>query len=219
MDNKKPYMVEFKEQLAQMKKITARMKREKLELLTEDGKSEYGAIRDDSIAKFNELFDRRVSETKHTAARYVRKFLDYARRIPEIPGVSVEKMVVKQDSERVVPKIEMYLPFKHMAGKVPVAGVLALHCSADIYNTASDAPSIWLTACVGNPDEYPAWANVQEGLGVTMDSKKLPALYQEKLERALAERLEAKKKHEERVAKETADRKIRERQERSRTHG
>ena len=85
MDNSKPYMVEFKEQLAQMKKITARMKREKLELLTEDGKSEYGAIRDDSIAKFNELFDRRVSATKHTATKYVRKFLDYARRIPEIP--------------------------------------------------------------------------------------------------------------------------------------
>ena len=219
MDNKKPYMVEFKEKLAQMKKVTAKMKREKLELLTEDGKSEYGVIRDDSIAKFNELFDQRVSATKHTATKYIRKFLDYARRIPEIPGVSVDKMIVKQETERVVPKLEMYLPFKHMAGKVPVEGVLALHCAADIYNTASDAPSIWLTACVGNPDEYPVWAQVQEGLGATMDSKKLPAIYQEKLERALAERLEAKKKYEERVAKETAERKIRERQEHARNHG
>lgn len=219
MDNKKPYMVEFKEQLARMKKVTARMKREKLELLTEDGKSEYGAIRDDSIAKFNELFDRRVSETKQTATKYIRKFLDFARRIPEIPNVYVGEMIVKQETDRIVPKLQMYLPFKHMAGRVPVEGVLGLHCSADIYNTASDTPSIWLTACVGNPDEYPVWAQVQEGLGVTMDSKKLPALYQEKLERALAERIEAKKKYDERIAKETAERKLRERQEHARNHG
>lgn len=195
MDNKKPYMDTFKEQLAAMKEVTRRMKREKLDLLTEDGSSECRAIRDDGITKFNELFDRRVSETRQAAIKYIRKFLDYARRIPEIPRVAVGEMVVKQKTDRIVPTLEMYLPFKHMAGKVPVEGVLSLSCPADIYNTTSDTPRIWLTAYVGNPDKYPVWAQVQERLDATMESKKLPTLYQEKLERSLAERLEKKKKY------------------------
>ena len=197
MDNKKPYMTAFRESLAAMKKTTARMKRENLVLLTEDGKSAYSTIRDDAVAKFNELLDGRLYRTRQVVTKRIRKFLDYARRIPEIPGVSVGELVIKQNTDRVVPTLQAYLPFKHIVNRLPVEGVLSLQCFADIYNTSDNAPSIILTACVGNPDKFPVWANFNEELSSTMDSKKLPALYQEKLEQALAKRIEAKKEHEE----------------------
>lgn len=178
------YMKEFRAKLGEMKKVTAKIKKNGKPISFEvPRQSPIWLMKRRFMSDIDGVFDSQKCRAVERFEKFIDKYCDYSYHLLEIPGIAIGETVVqtKCSPQEVIGSVTVSTPFMQVVDSIPVSGIMILVVRAE----PDYKPEIVLNVCIGNPDEFPKWHHLVIPLPLTGKPDELPERYRKQLDQAI----------------------------------